>query len=176
MHGLFKLLMLLPYKFDLALQGNKCHQARLLCLLELHAKILHLELVLLHSFLVFRLRLGKHLSDLLLLVLHLCLDLELHRLHLLLRFFLEVLLDLLDHGHLSLKHFFHTRLRLLRQRYLLAHCRYVFFLLLELRLQLSDLFLKNGPLLHRLKLDLLEFAPEGHIFTFQTLPSFLLRL
>ena len=76
--------MLLSYQFDLTLHGNKCHQAGLLGLLELHAQELYLKLVLLHNLLVLRLRLGEALSQRLLLGLHLRLNLELHRLLLLL--------------------------------------------------------------------------------------------
>ena len=76
--------MLLTYQFDLTLYGHKCHQAGLLGLLELHAQELRLKLVLLHSFLVLRLCLGEARTQRLLLGLHLRLNLELHRLLLLL--------------------------------------------------------------------------------------------
>ena len=97
--------MLLSYQFDLTLHGHKCHQAGLLGLLELHAQELRLKLVLLHNFLVLRLCLGEALSQCLLLGLHLRLNLDLHRLLLLLRFDLEILLHFLDHGHLRLENF-----------------------------------------------------------------------
>ena len=76
--------MLLSYQFDLTLYGHKCHQAGLLGLLELHAQELRLKLVLLHSLLVLRLCLGEARTQRLLLGLHLRLNLELHRLLLLL--------------------------------------------------------------------------------------------
>ena len=69
--------------------------------------------MLLHRFLVFRLRLGEHLTDLLLFALHFRLDLKLHRLHLLLCLFLKVLLDLLNHGNLGLEYFFDASFSLL---------------------------------------------------------------
>ena len=134
--------MLLSYKLDTALKSYKCHQFGLLCFLELHAQILNFNLVLLHSFLVFRLRFGKHLPDLLLLVLHFRLDLHFQRLHLLFSFLLEVLLDLLNHAYLRLEHLFDASLCLLSQGNLLGHHLYILFLLIELCLELSNLFLK----------------------------------
>ena len=144
--------------------------------MELHAQILNFNLVLLHSFLVFRLRLLKHLPDLLLLALHFRLDLHFHRLHLLFSLFLKVQLDLLNHAYLRLEDLFDASLRFLSQGHLLGHHLYIFLFLLKLCLQLSDLFLQNGPFLRRVKLCVLQFLPKRQILTLKTIHTLLLFL